>query len=422
MTATAAPPLDGAPRAAYFSRTMRISAACALLLAACVPARPPAAPAPKSASATRRPAEDKAKIDLAALRDRFAGEHLEGLVAVPARSVLFASRQEAEKAAPARRSASGRNFAVAFLRVIEDQGALVRVDIDLGKELRSARDFGQNVFSQLSESYAIQGWVRRDALVPVLRHHRVKTFADGTGFLLRQGLPLGTTASGVVALDPELQPLTHGLEPGEAALSIVAEPMPSLPKVDGEVMTCQPGSPTRVVSEDQVVKGQLDKRKGEPSTWTIGHGGPGLPGCTLGDESALRVAGTARWKPGQLGWDRCLDHVGVWSTAQNLLIEVSLGFALVRASGSATALEVAGGCGAGRVGYRAPPRVLAVRPGPSVAYWPDGSVAGRHYGAATLFRGGHAHGSRVCAKLPFLSRPICHERSDLVEVGDPSAR
>ena len=60
------------------------------------------------------------------------------------------------------------------VRIVSDEGDVVRVSSDLGQE---------PPFEPLDPGLAIEAWVSKAALLPVLRRRFSRVFADGTGFV-----------------------------------------------------------------------------------------------------------------------------------------------------------------------------------------------------------------------------------------------
>ena len=426
--------------------------ACALMLMACGGTAPVQAPV-KVADPERAPppAPPPDGTGDAALLDRLQHESLSGFVMAPLDAVLFPSLEAARngsRSAPAGARPDHRSSryvimrdrlheqrsASSALRVLEDHGDVVKVSTDMGPD-----DIPLPV---LDPSYRLEAFIRRDALLPVLRQGKLESFDDGTAVALRAGLIVTLAEDGVHPAHPGLAKVPLELASDDVALSFALPDKDiELPAVVGTEMGCErivgsllsnDDERTHVAAAEVLRREQTEKYQREhPQSHDWGGMGFGMggyadqPSCTLsgryaprGDEPPpLRMNGIAFAQSHDVAGDPCFDSVSVHRGPHGLLARIELPRASVRALVDEHALRKAGGCGAAGFLGHPYPKVWAVD-GDVAAYFADGSRAGSHHGGKTRLRDGHAVGERICFALSYLSVELCHYRADLVEIED----
>lgn len=325
------------------------------------------------------------------------------------------------------------------LTVLEDLGDVVRVSTK-----------GVDDLWEVDRRFELEVFVRRAALMPVLRAPRKESFADGTAVLLREGVVIEPLRTGARPASGILWKVLAGPIPAaDVALSFQppAEKVwidPAPPAIASAELGCE-----RHLAERDKLRIRIEERSamiakqaqeeeakyGRPRGIGLGYGGDQWAfRCTLGggdssvyagvENAALLVDGRELGRASDAPLDGCSGSVRTLAVAGEkdaALVSISLGRAEVRARTSTKSLIESGGCGAG-YGFagRARPMVKAVRR-KAVAYFPDGAQAGVHTSSETklgeLGAVSEVDG-RTCVKPSYLSVALCFDAADLVDVKD----
>jgi hypothetical protein len=204
------------------------------------------------------------KVDNGPLLSRLAAEHLSGFA-------LVSSKVKVAKSAPTLSSDDTTTPAIpsGYVRIVEDLGPVLRISTGLPDTARS------DGFEQIDDDWAIDGFISRQALVPVLASAKMEQFSDGTGVLLREGLPLDLSTGNVRPLVSGFPDLPIRVSPDDAHLSFSRPATASRfsSPIGGEPQTCKltydhssDSAATTVRDRADVVKERIAERgKDHPS-------------------------------------------------------------------------------------------------------------------------------------------------------------
>jgi WD40 repeat protein len=322
-----------------------------------------------------------------ALQTRLDGERLTGLVRPRLPVKLAATAAAARALAPTGDAVLGDAYLPA-LTVVADEGDVVRVSTALA---------ARSTFTPLDPDYAIEAYLRRADLAPLLRASRRSEAADGTGFVLREGLLLDLV-SGVRPLGDGLATLPLGLTASDVSLSFQAAPRGPALGPTGKPFACD-GAPCHFVAAP------AHRRA------------PALP--------PLRLLGEPAGAPHAFLRDDCSQGVDVHSSSDGstLLLTKQLTRAVVRVAVERAVLTPVSPCRGGSSGlaslggnHGSKKVVVWQVSGRVPAFFPDGSKAGYHTGAATELRDASEHGALICARRTAFVDLVCHERRMLKQV------
>lgn len=327
------------------------------------------------------------------LRKRLDGEPLAGLVRTRWRPRLATTAQAARALVTTEAAVFHEDLSPA-LTVVADEGDVVRVSTAIAKGLG---------FATVDPDYAIEAYLRRADLAPVLRLPRKSEAADGTGFALREGLLLDLVG-GIRPLAGSIAAFPLGLGAGDVSLSFQALLSPPA----GHKLT-PAGKP-----------GKCDDAPCHFVPSPASRRAPALP--------PLRLRGEPAGDPHGLFSDDCTKGVDVHSAGDGatLLLTRALARAVIRVAvdrAALTHLSPCGGAGGGLASIGGGGRdriakklvVWQVR-GRVPALFPDGSKAGYHTGTTTELRDVTEQGDLICSKRPAFVDPICHRRALLKQV------
>jgi hypothetical protein len=419
-----------------------------VVVAACSPAAPPLADPPPRAvltttTATAAPTVEEPEVDpeiaaaLAAVRARLGREKLSGFVMVPGDVLLFPSEADARSAPASAKGRAERRREYRLRGHREGDPYALRVVADLGDVVHVSSGLGTRALATIDYRYELELYVPRRALVPVLARPKLRTFDDGSGFVLYEGLALDLQKS-VRPAHALLAALPHELGAGDVALSFaLADPLELGAEPLGARMACEyvrgswneEGGARSRVAEAATLAAEAEERaradaaaRGERydpfRTW---HGMGRQPTCRVaseppGRDAPLSMNGVAFARASQVEADPCSEGHEVHRGRDGLLADIQLGRAFVRVGVDESGLHATGGCGAGSLGGKRP--LVWAAAGEVPAFFPDGRAAGKHVGTKTLLRRPTEIDGRLCLALPYLSVPICHDRDRLVEVED----
>jgi hypothetical protein len=331
----------------------------------------------------------------------------------------------------------------------------VRVVEDLGDVLKIRTGLGAAALAPVDASYDVEVFVRRSALQPVLRTAKVDEYADGTAFVLHEGLVLSLDQGRIRPEDAALRPLPVALGEGDMALGFGLEKSRrELAAIwGGEDMGCDwvrkgargrgastgpvaqadelPPEPVDVALESFVAPTSVLRR--DRDTADVSFSSPTADGfsptavrwpCSFvsrvdhppvrPEAQALAVGGLPFVPASE--FDGAPVAVRKAKDKSDVLVQVARARALVRVLAREGALRPRGMSAA--VGR--PTREVKVFEvtGDAAAYFPDGRPAGRHTGPPLRLRDASEVGARVCAPRWNLAVPLCHDRKDLREVID----
>lgn len=397
--------------------------------------RSPSADASASAATSRAtPPEDPA------IRARLDQEPLAGLVIAHPRALYFPTAEAARTAARAfgsepRGPEDDGSIDGAALRVIEDLGAVVKV----------VTDVSERGFATLDGRFSFELFVRREALLPVLRAPHRARFTDGTALLLREGATIAPRADGPRPIRNLLADAlgSSTIAPDQITLSFTvmagAPPIDSLDpaqagptlgcdfKATDDALTVRVAPHEALMEEKQEAERKKHRAEGT-SSWTLGsRGGPSFPCMLVSDPTSfsgvrdadLTMNGKAITTASGAQLERCFGEVAaraVEGAEGRAFVTFSLPRATLRVITDTRALVKAGGCGAGAFGGLSRPQVKAVKRG-ATAYFPGGAKAGTHTATSTklsmLGVEAAAQEGRTCVRPAYLSVPLCFDDADL---------
>jgi hypothetical protein len=125
-------------------------------------------------------------LDTDGLRRSLGKAKLAGFVRLSPTAKLHPTREAAAAAGAPVTTEQGKHAPTTrsgdLARVIEDLGAVVRISTELSRDAPLA---------PLDARFALEGFVRRDALMPVLTRAKAASMADGSGYALAPGLLAG---------------------------------------------------------------------------------------------------------------------------------------------------------------------------------------------------------------------------------------
>lgn len=373
------------------------------------------------------------------LRARFSKDPLRGFAIAGEDTVFFPTVEAARGAAAppdpsppgrATRRRLGRGGAV---RVLEDLGDVVRVSTGLATD-RLHED-------EVDDRFELDLWLRREALLPVLREPHVEGFDDGTAFVLHEGAVIGLDAGRLRPAHRVLAALPVEIGEADVGLSFeLAAERAKLPAATGAVLACDRESAgddqVRIrVDDARVFRDEELVRARSASGGGIGLGAMGggfgwrPPGCSLAGrldaqgtaglvDAPLLVGGAKLGRASQVASASCPEAMVARRGLLDgeALVEVALSRADLRVSTKIAALIESGGCGAGS-GFGNRPKVLEAA-GELPVTFADGRPAGKHVGRGTKLREATDIGGRACIALGYVSVPICFEKASLREVED----
>jgi len=366
------------------------------------------------------------------LRARLDQESLQGFAMVRVRSeaMFFASADAARRGASRGASARlfegeshRRGFAV---RILQDEGEIVRVTTAVPVD--EADSFAPR--------FELELFVRRDALVPVLRAARSNAFQDGSAYVVREGAAVSLAGDKLALAGPIVSHLPLTIEDAEVGLSFELAPgraaLPALAQAD-EKLACEGwGEGTRLEKQSDLIVKQRIRYPRSLAADRSGTTDPGQhhwPPCTLAADkgrgnarAALQVGGAhVAFAAEVLPWeDPCRATPMPAARAAktgHVLIDVPLRRAELRMLAPEQALVGTGGCGTmGSVRGHAG-KVLQARRGVPITFQ-DGKAAGKNVGGYTVLRDPIDAGDRACLKLMQIDVPLCFERAKLDLVDD----
>jgi hypothetical protein len=401
-----------------------------------------------SASSAQNVSAKPVEEEAAALDDeliaRLANEKLVGFVVADGRALFFATESAARASdetfqpEPARlKGVREPDVAGDGLRVLEDLGEVVRVSTERVEDLGA-----------VDSRFKLELFVRRSALLPVLRTPRKESFQDGTAVLLREGLVLSPLRGGSRPARKLLaKVLTTPIDAADVGLSFVSPSQrPQLDPVDrsliGAELGCDRASSTtghwklRIRVDDRAVMiDEENQARGarEGDHFDLGGGGLGHQysfRCTFGgspstyedvEDGALVLNGREVGRSSDLPLDDCSGQVSARRVAKEVdaaFVTVAIPRAELRVRTTMKSLIEGGGCGMA-AGFNRP-TVKAVK-FDAITYFPDGTKAGVHTARATKLRligDATMSGKRTCVAPPYLTTQLCFDAADLVEVED----
>ncbi len=394
--------------------------------------------------------ETQDRAGASALWKRLASEPLAGLALVWHDTVLYPTAAAARAAAPERRHDGD---GVRAVHILADEGDVVKVRTWLSPRVRA----GMTALT----GHDLTLYATREQLVPVLREVVQEDLADGSGYLLLEGLPLAIEKV-AQPLDRRLEGLEQTLDPNAVSLSFpLSGKDPSFASgARGEEVACRyeqrrsawdPLSPVEERRTEIVgIEAHRAEKLAEARARAPYRDGPPLwapsldllheqPSCSLigpsgeGDaDPAVMLDGKPFMKARDVPGDRCGFGVRAFRAPANdrYLIELSMGRALLRVTVPEAALVPSGGCGGGGMiggygvrgrGRAAPPptkQVPMVR-GKVKVYFPDGTHAGYQLHGTTRLEGEPLIEGRPCVEHPNVSTRICFDPADVEQVQVP---
>lgn len=367
----------------------------------------PTAQAPSAAPANRP------LIDVAALRAALPSDPVVGFVRLSAGARLFSSRELASTKQPGTTKLPRSSPANA--------GDTVLVLQDLGTVLRVSTRLGQRSLERTPDPrFEIEAFVAREALLPVLRQPLLKTSADGTGYVLREGLHVARRGERIVPNELGLEGLPASIELIDVGLAFQSvEEGPKLPALEPKsALGCDRDRGVKLRSDLLRERAEAERLQAERE----GRAGPGLFGlgargydsfpCSVNQNQApVSVLGQPLSPSLPLAGCPTPELEAFRSDGDAVLVAIALPRATLRARASVGALEARGGCGMGRLGRRPEPHLVA-KPKTAV-YFSDGSLAGTLKWELTVTKVGAA--GRVCVQASAVDGGLCFEVADLVE-------